>query len=243
MTTQSATAPHYCAAPLLTDKSCPTSSSLAAASTVQPAKPVAVSPSQGPRATELTFPANNNSLRQLPTSYPPRHQAPRLRCPGLLDASPRCEAVQQCCQSPRKVVVPPTPPTLRNGGRPATEFRQHHSPAASRRTCVGCKRTIAISITPLLSSCCDSAFHRSCSGLTRDTATAASTAEAGSAIDVQLFPQADRTLLHSPEQKFQNLHVARASPRCVSYSGTQMIFSPKCRNYVTDWQPKASMYV
>ncbi len=58
-------------------------------------------------------------------------------------------------------------------GRPATALRQHHTPATSRRTCVGCKRTIAISFTPLLCSCCDLAYHRSCSGLTRDAATAA----------------------------------------------------------------------
>ncbi len=43
----------------------------------------------------------------------------------------------------------------------------------SRCTCVGCKRTIAISITPLLCCCCDSAYHRSCSGLTKDAATTA----------------------------------------------------------------------
>ncbi len=49
----------------------------------------------------LAVPANNNSLRQLPTSNPPRHQAPRLRCPGLPGTSPRCEAVQRCCHPSR----------------------------------------------------------------------------------------------------------------------------------------------
>ncbi len=61
----------------------------------KPAKTVAVPPSRTPRATESTVPANNNSLRQLPTSNPPRHQAPRLRCPGLPGTSPRCEALQR----------------------------------------------------------------------------------------------------------------------------------------------------
>ncbi len=35
----------------------------------------------GPKATQLKIPANNNPLRQLPISFSPRHQAPRLRCP------------------------------------------------------------------------------------------------------------------------------------------------------------------
>ncbi len=47
-------------------------------------------------------------------------------------------------------------------GRPTTELQQHHNPSTSRCTCVGCKRTIAISITPLLCCHCDSAYHRSC---------------------------------------------------------------------------------
>ncbi len=67
----------------------------------EPAKPVTVAHSRGPRATDSTVPDNNNSLRQLPTSYPPRHQAPRLRCPGLPGTSPRCEAVKQCCHPSR----------------------------------------------------------------------------------------------------------------------------------------------
>ncbi len=70
-----------------------------------------------------------------------------------------------------------------------------------------------------------------------------STAEAGSAIDAQLSPQTGQTPLHSPEQKFRNLHVARASPRFAFYSGMQMAFPLKYRNYVTDWQPKASTCV
>ncbi len=65
------------------------------------------------------------------------------------------------------------------------------------------------------------------------------TAAAGSAIDVQLFPLAGRTQMRSPKQKIQNLHVAQASPHCTSYRGMQMVFPPKCRNYVTDRQPKA----
>ncbi len=54
----------------------------------KPAKPVTVPHSRGPRATESTVPDKNNSLRQLLTSYPPRHQAPCLRCPG--HAARRC---------------------------------------------------------------------------------------------------------------------------------------------------------
>ncbi len=67
------------------------------------------------------------------------------------------------------------------------------------------------------------------------------TAEAGSAIDAQFFPQAGRTPLHSPEQKFQNLHVAQASPSCSSGRGMQKTVPPKSRKYVTDWPPKVSM--
>ncbi len=67
----------------------------------QPATPLAVPSSRGPRATESTIPANNNSLQQLPISYPSRHQAPRLRCPGLPGTSPSCEAVQRCCHPSR----------------------------------------------------------------------------------------------------------------------------------------------
>ncbi len=67
----------------------------------KPAKQVAVPPSRWPRATELAVPANNNSLRQLPSAYPPRHKAPPLCCPGLPGTSPRCEAVQRCCHPSR----------------------------------------------------------------------------------------------------------------------------------------------
>ncbi len=56
---------------------------------------------RGPRATETIVPAINNSLRQLPTSYPPRHQAPCLRGPGLPGTGPRCEVMQRCCDSSR----------------------------------------------------------------------------------------------------------------------------------------------
>ncbi len=52
-------------------------------------------------------------------------------------------------------------------------LRQHDSPTTSRCICVECKRTMVISSTPLLCSCCDSAYQRSCSELTRVAATAA----------------------------------------------------------------------
>ncbi len=94
--TQSATAPHHCAAHRV-----PQAVHLQRPPPFKPAKPVAVPPSRGPRATESTVSANNNSPRQLPTSYPPRHQAPRLRCPGLPGTSPRCEAMQRCFQQSR----------------------------------------------------------------------------------------------------------------------------------------------
>ncbi len=122
--------------------------------------------------------------------------------------------------------------------RPATELQQHHNPTTIRCTCVGCKRTIAISL--LLCSWCESTYHRSCSVLTRDAATAALRGGSWICNRCAVVPPAGRIPLHSPERKFQNLHVARASPRCASDSGMQMVFPPKCRSYVTDWQPKAS---
>ncbi len=70
-------------------------------------------------------------------------------------------------------------------GRPVTELQHLHNPTTSRCTCVGYKRTIAISLAPLYAV---AAYHLSCSGFIQ--LLQPSTAEAVSAIDVQLSPQA-----------------------------------------------------
>ncbi len=116
-------------------------------------------------------------------------------------------------------------------------FDNTNSPPTSRRTCEGCKgRSRSQSFIQMLRSrpSIDLAQGSLETQLPQPT-----TAAAGSAIDVQLFPLAGRTPLHSPKQKIQKLHVAQASPHCTSYRGMQMVLKPKCRNYVTDRQAKA----
>ncbi len=45
-----------------------------------------------------------------------------------------------------------------------------------------------------------------------------------------LLPETDRSALHSPGQKLNNLQNAQPSPRCASYSGMQIIFPRKMQD-------------